>query len=166
MPKSTQLTDPSVALDGAAPAKSADTIRAKADALFRTACECCRQHQRYARLVALPGLEIEQRTARDIARLWDETLEAMTAAYEKCTQRAHPNGDDEAWWQRANALWHASREYIRRHALCEKESRRVEERSSARLGELQLDYELEASALLAMQQAIEAYKKVRPSAAV
>jgi hypothetical protein len=166
MPKSTQLTDSSPALDGASRPKPADAIRAKADALFRTACECCRQHQRYARLVALSALESEQRAARGVVRLWDETLEAMTDAYEKCTARAHPDGDDEAWWHRANALWHSSREYLRRHSVCERDSRRIEDRSTAKLGELQLDYELEASALLGLQQALDAYRKVRPDAVV
>ena len=166
MPKSQPVAGSPAVLNGEEPLSPIEAICAKADTLFRSACECCRQHERLARMVEISTVDAEQRTTTELVKLCDAALAKAAAAYEKCTARAHPNGDDEAWWQRANALWHASREYIRRHTMCEKESRRAEERSSARLGELQLDYELEASALLAMQQALEAYKKVRPSAAV
>jgi len=165
MPKSNQLADSFVALDAAAPTTlpdPAEVIRAKADALYRTASECCRQHERYAHLVAVSEIDAEQRAAREIVRVCDEALATMTAAYEKCTARAHPNGDHEAWWQRANALWHASREFIRRHSVCDRASRQLDDHSTAKLGELQLDYELEASALLSLQHAIDGYRKVRP----
>ena len=34
-----------------------------------------------------------------------------------------PEGDDEEWWRRANALWLASKEYLRRHGGCDAASR-------------------------------------------
>ena len=79
----------------------------------------------------------------------------------------HPDGADEAWWHRANALWHASREYARRHRGCDRAGRDMAgaQHSSDMLASLNIEYELEASALLALKHATEAYRKVRPEAA-
>ena len=167
MPKSKLLAEPRKAADADDlddPCSTVEAIRAKADALFRTAHECCRQHDRFARVVRLSAVAAEQRAASDLCALCDETLASAVTAYEQCTAREHPDGDDGAWWHKSNSLWHASREYLRRHAGCDRLSRRLAEHSSAKLGELQMEYELEASALLALQQATEAYRKVRPEA--
>lgn len=143
----------------------AATLCAKADALYRAAAECCRQHERIARLVAREAPDDEQRSAYAQVDHCDRALTAMTAAYEKCGARLHPDGDDEAWWKRANALWHASREYARRHVETERAGRAIgAAHAPETLGMLNVEYELEASALLALRQATAAYKKVRPHA--
>ena len=59
-------------------------------------------------------------------------------------------------------LWHASKEYIRRHASCEGMSKRVSKQSRTRLAELTLSFDLEASALLALRMAADAYRTTRP----
>lgn len=138
----------------------------KADALYRCAVECCRQHERLARLVERGALPAEQRAAQSLVRLADEALAELAAAYEKAASRAHPDGK-EPCWQAANALWMASREYARRHTTSERAGRGIGEngdRSSARLTELALDYDLEASALLLLKHATEQYRKARPDA--
>jgi len=164
MPKSQPVAGSPASPNGARPQPSVDAICAKADALFRAACECCRQHERQARMGEISSLDSEHRTATELVKLCDAALAEAAAAYEKCTARARPNGDDEAWWHRANGLWSASREYLRRNSESDRASRRIEPRSATKLGELQIDYELEASALLALQQAMEGYRKVRPGA--
>ena len=138
----------------------------RADALYRCAVECCRQHERLARLIDLGAHPTEQKATQKAVCLCDETLAEMTAAYEKAASRAHPAGEDGCW-HKANALWHASREFARRNRTCDLAARKLGERddhSSARLGELTVDYDLYASALLALRHACDAYKKVRPAA--
>ena len=167
MPKSKLLDTPRAAAaadDLDEPCSTVEAIRATADALFRTALECCRQHERFARVVRLSAVSTEQRAASALCEQCDEMLAACVTAYEQCTARVHPDGDHEAWWHKSNSLWHASREYLRRHAGCDRLSRSLAKPTSAKLGELHMEYELEASALLALQQATEAYRKVRPEA--
>lgn len=139
-------------------------LQLRADALYRCAVECCRQHERIARLLDKELTPIEQRIQGEIVALCDEALTEIATDYETCGARVHPTGEDEEWWRKANAIWLASREYIRRHRLSELVGRRASDQNPAKFGELQMDYELEASALLALQQAIGAYKKVRPEA--
>ncbi|HET7456469.1 MAG TPA: hypothetical protein VFJ74_02375 [Gemmatimonadaceae bacterium] len=146
-------------------AATATTLCAKADALYRAAVECCRQHERVARLVEREASDEEQRAAYAQVDHCDRALLEMSVAYEKCGARLHPDGDDEAWWKRANALWHASREYARRQGDSVRFNRSVGvDHEPEALGQLNIEYELEASALLALRQATEAYKKVRPHA--
>ncbi|HET9798753.1 MAG TPA: hypothetical protein VFP90_12210 [Gemmatimonadaceae bacterium] len=92
----------------------------------------------------------------------DGSLAELAQAYE--TAAAHMSqAKDEAWWHRANALWHASHEFCRRHAGCEGLSKKLSgKHSPERLTEMQLEYELEASALLALRHAAEAYRMTRP----
>jgi hypothetical protein len=137
----------------------------KADALYRCALECCRQHERLARLVELGALTAEQRAAQSLVRLADDALTELAAAYEKAAAKGHPDRS-EPCWNAANTLWMASREYARRHRTSERAGRGIGDggdHSTARLGELTLDYDLEASALLALRQATDVYRKVRPS---
>ncbi len=145
-------------------ASQTDALRLRADALYRCAVECARQHERIARLMDKELTPIEQRIQTEVARLCDEALTEIAADYEKCGARVHPTGDDELWWHKANALWLASREYVRRSRLSELVGRRTSDQTPAKFGEMQMDYELEASALLALQQALAAYKKARPAA--
>ncbi|MGZ8414824.1 MAG: hypothetical protein ACXWZS_12450 [Gemmatirosa sp.] len=138
----------------------------KADALYRCAVECCRQHERLARLVDRGALPAEQRAAQSLVRLADEALLELASAYEKAAAKWHPESKD-ACWQAANGLWMAGREYARRATTSDRAARNIGEtgdHSVARLTELALDYDLEASALLLLKQATEAYGKTRPDA--
>ena len=135
----------------------------RADALYRSAKECCRQHERFSQLVQLGALELEQRNAQQAVLASDAALEAITTAYEKCCSKGHP-GKEEEGWQRANALWLASRDYMRRQRTSERASKGMNHGDAARFAELAVDFDLEASALLALKQAAEGYRKVRPGA--
>jgi hypothetical protein len=137
----------------------------RADALYRCALEACRQHERMARLVRISACAAEQRAAAGLVALCDEALVELAALYERAAQRAHPDKHD-ACWHAANGLWLASREYARRTRTSRNAGRDIaEQHDAARLAELALDYDLEASALLLLRQATEAYRKARPDAA-
>jgi hypothetical protein len=139
------------------------TILEHADALYRAADECCRQHDRYAKVVERSGLDLEERAAHDLCHACDATLEKLVAAYERAAGPLKPVGNPD-WWHKANGLWHASREFIRRHAGCETMTSRLKKHSAEELGSMHTEWELEASALLAMRHACEAYRKSRPEA--
>lgn len=64
--------------------------------------------------------------------------------------------------QAANAMWLSAREYLRRHSIAERASRQIAQRDADTLGDLQMEYELEASALLGLKHATAAYQKLRP----
>ena len=136
----------------------------RADAIYRWTVETCHQHDRFARVLAQTVDAREVRAAQELVHLCDETLCAMLKAYEKEATQGRPAGDDE-WWHRANGLWHACREYVRRHDGCDRATRRTDLHSAEQLGALQVQYELEASALLALRHAADAYRKARPQAA-
>jgi hypothetical protein len=150
-------------MDGKSPAEA---LCCKADALYRAAAECCRQHERVARLLAKSSDEAEERAAHETLDHCDRTLAAMAESYARAGASMHADGDDEAWWHKANALWHASREFARRHLESDRASRRTSSKHApAALAHLNMDYELEASALLALRQAAEAYRRTRPELA-
>ena len=142
-------------------------VRSRADALYRAAIECCRQHDRSARLFGRSDPELEHKHADALCHMCDGSLAELAAEYEQAAAHVHPE-KDEAWWHKANALWHASREYERRHAGCEEMSKRLAAKrqgtmkSPSQLATMQVEYELEASALLALRHAAEAYRKTRP----
>ena len=139
------------------------TICDKADALFRSAAECCRQHRRYARLIEMNTDESEQRAALRLVASSDEQLAQAAEAYESsCMKMNGERGDD--WWHRANNLWHACREYARRHSMSDRASGEFRAHDANKLNSLNVEYELEASALLALQHAVDAYRKIRPEA--
>lgn len=144
------------------PAK-AGGLRERADALFRAACECHRQHTRHARLVERGAADYEQASALEMAYMCDDFLATALTAYEKAKGHSEAHADD-AWWHKGNMLWHASREYIRRHSSCDGMSKRLSRQSPNRLAELALSYDLEASALLALRMAADAYRSARPEA--
>jgi hypothetical protein len=140
-------------------------VRARADALYRGALECCRQHDRSAKLSGDSDEELERKHADALCAMCDGSLIELTAAYENAAKQLHPT-EDEAWWHKANSLWHASREYARRHAAVDDLGKRISTKhSSEQLGTMQMEYELEASALLALRHAAEAYRKTRPELA-
>ena len=137
----------------------------RADGLCRCALECCRQRERLAHLGRVGAIPAEQRASQTLVALCDDALADLVGAYERAADRAHPSRDD-ACWHAANGLWLASREFARRtrtSALAGRSMRDQGER--ARLTELALDYDLEASALLLLKQAAESYRRVRPEGA-
>ena len=168
MPK-TQPKGPSPSRGGASSQAAESPTAAlccKADALYRAAAECCRQHERVARLLAKSSDDGEEKAAYATLDHCDGVLAEMAGAYEKAAARAHPDGDDAGWWHRANTLWHASREFARRHGESDRAARRTSTaHGPVALAELNMEYELEASALLALRHAVDAYQKVRPTAA-
>jgi hypothetical protein len=140
-----------------------DELRAHADALYRTAMECSRQRERYARLVGRDVDGVEQELSFDLACRCDALLDRLVRGYEQAAERVTTPLDGD-WWHRANALWQASREYLRRHECADHDTRRLTGHSPERLGELRAVQDLEASALLALCFAAGAYRKVRPEA--
>ena len=95
----------------------------------------------------------------------DDSLREMTEAYSSAAANVTPDRE-EAWWHKANALWHAAREYSRHHAGCESMSRKVSgNHKPEQLVNMQMEYELQASAMLALRQAADAYCRTRPELA-
>jgi hypothetical protein len=166
MPKSTNSSAPGALAEPSAPeSTNHELVRARADQLFRAAAECCRQHERYSHLTERGVDDVELKGVFEVVALCDRLLCESGAAYEKASARTHPDGPDDEWWHLANALWMAAREYERRHDGCDHAARRVSAaHDSQKFAKLQIDYELEASALLSLKQAVEAYRKARPEA--
>lgn len=148
-----------------APANPMTLVRARADALYRAAVECCRQHDRSAKLFGSSDPELEHKHADAMCAMCDGSLAELAVEYEQAAATVHPT-EDEAWWHKANSLWHASREFARRHAGSDTLAKRISSKhSSSELTTMQMEYELEASALLALRHAAEAYRKTRPELA-
>jgi hypothetical protein len=139
-----------------------ECARVSADALYRAALDTWHHHERVSRLVGRPTIEAEHRTARDMCRVCDDALRTMVEAYEAHTRGLQPDGDDADWWHKANALWHAAREYVRRHAGCDRLAARGSPHSPEDLADIVVEYDLEASAVLALRHAAEAYRRTRP----
>jgi hypothetical protein len=149
----------------AAPKDPMALVSSRADALYRGAVECCRQHDRAARISNAEEPELEHKHVDALCAMCDGSLAELADAYHEAAGQIHPDRD-EAWWHKANALWHASREYARRHAGCDAMAKRISSKHSAsELASMQMEYELEASALLALRQAAEAYRRTRPELA-
>ncbi len=134
-----------------------------ADALFRSAIEACRQHERVARCSGRGCTEDELKEMAELCEIGHRHLAARTVAWEKAAGEGQVNRDDP-YWHAANTLWHASREYARRHNSCDALTTKVSRRSTDALGALTLEYELEASALLALNHAVSGYRKLRNNA--
>jgi hypothetical protein len=149
--------------DGTIELSPLEAAQVKADAMLRAALECCHQHDRYARLVTRAALEAEHRAADEMCAVSTSVLLQTAEWYGEAARGLHVNGSpDEAWWHRANALWHASTEYARRQTCCDRSPTRSPKHTREALGDLVLQYDLEASAVLALRQAADAYRKVRP----
>jgi hypothetical protein len=140
-------------------------VRDAADALFRAAMECCHQHDRTSRVHAKSAVAEEVAAAQSACEHCDEVLRTLSTAYEQTTAEVHPTGADERLWHCANGLWLASKEYLRRNGGCDAASKEFKEHGPGRLNDLHAEYELEASALLALRHAAESYKQARPTAA-
>lgn len=137
-------------------------VRVRADALYRAAIECCRQHDRAAKLSEDDEPELEHKHLDAMCAMCDGSLAELSEAYTKAAGHVLPDRE-EAWWHKANALWHASREYARRHAGCDTLGKGVSaKRRAGQLVGMQMEYELEASALLGLRHAADAYLKTRP----
>lgn len=158
MPKSKQSVIPG---DGAESLSAVDCALVTADALYRAALDTWHHHERLSRLVGRPTIEIEHRVAREMCSLCDEALGDMVAAYELAAKGLHPEGEHADPWHKANALWLASREYLRRHAGCDQLTRRIGAHSADQLGTMVVEFDLEASSVLALKHAAEAYRRTR-----
>lgn len=138
-------------------------LEAAADALYRSAVEAARQHERVAKLNERGAHHSEMQEATELCAVCHRHLTARTELYEASAaggKGQHP----EPFWHAANAMWHAARDYNRRHVDADATAGKIGKHSSDKLGALALDFELEASALLALRNAMAAYKKVRPDA--
>jgi hypothetical protein len=145
-----------------APADPVASLRARADALYRAAIECCRQHDRAAKLFGSSDPELEHKHADALCAMCDGSLAELSKAYENAASHVQIDKDAE-WWHKANSMWHASREFARRHAGCDALSKRISaNHPPEQLANMQMEYELEASSLLALRQAAEGYRKTRP----
>ncbi len=142
---------------------TADSPLAAADALGRTSAETCRQHERLARLMALGVSQSELAAAYAMVDTIDLALAECVRDFEKCCAKT-PVSDDPELRQRANALFIAARDYLRRHSIAEKESHQLAHHDAEKLGVLKFEYELEASAMLSLRQATAAVAKIRPEA--
>jgi hypothetical protein len=140
-----------------------DPLTDAADALFRSAVEACRQHERVARCSGRGCSDDELKEMAELCDMGHRHLAARTAAWETAAAAGRGKSND-AFWHGANALWHASREYARRHHACDAMTTKVSRRSTDALGALTLEYELEASALLALTHAVTGYRKLRSDA--
>lgn len=139
-----------------------DAIRRVADALCRAASECAHQHDRFARLLEEESsLPAEELAVQEICGMCDHSIAELAAEYERNASGVQPPEQTE-WWRRANALWQASRDYARRHRLCDEMTRQLRGKHTPQeLWQLEIEFELEASALLGLRQACDAYRKAR-----
>jgi hypothetical protein len=138
-------------------------IPAAADALFRAAVEACRQHRRYASLVEAAVEDTELDTVLPVVALCDRVLLDSCTDYGRLCQNAGKHADD-AWWHRANMLWHSAREHIRHQYISDKLSRPRTRHSAEAFSDMLFENALEASALFALRRALDDYRKVRPEA--
>jgi hypothetical protein len=146
-------------------APRAPTPRELADALYRAASESCRQHSRYACVVEHDTLTVEQLAAAEAVELADQLLEDVAEKYERAASEM-PRSPKEAWWHQANVLWLASREWLRHRDAGDGMTRAIRRHGVDELEVLTVEFMLEGSALLALRQAAEAYRKSRPEAEI
>lgn len=142
---------------------TADGPLAAADALGRTSAETCRQHERLARLMELGVSQSELAAAYAMVDTIDLALAECVKDFEKCCAKS-PVSDDAELKQKANTLWLAARDYLRRHSIAEKASRQLTQHDAETLGVIKFEFELEASAMLALRQATAAMARIRPQA--
>ncbi|MEI6739423.1 MAG: hypothetical protein WCK74_03845 [Gemmatimonadaceae bacterium] len=131
-----------------------------ADALGRTAAETCRQHERLSKLTELGVAAAELAAAVAMVDTIDLALAEAVQEFERVCDTV-PVSDQVETRQKANALWLAAREYLRRHSIAERAAEQLSQHDAEELGVLKFEYELEASALLALRQATTAFMKQR-----
>lgn len=135
---------------------------AVADALARAASESCRQHERLHGVMTSGSPEVELEGIAAIAEACDAHVRTLVTAFEGAAPGVWA---DDAQRKAAGALYMASREFVRRHDDCDLAERELKRHSAQKLTELHAEFELQASALLALRQAVTAYRKQRPDAA-
>lgn len=148
---------------GSLAVKEQDSLQCAADNLLRSASECCRQQARIGRVLDLQCGEEELEAVIEVSVLCVRILAESCERYAALGSGSR-DGLDEATWHAANTLWHASREYARRHDSCNVKSAQMSRHSANHLGELAVEYELKASAVLALRYAVDEYAKLRPDA--
>lgn len=137
-------------------------VEAAADALYRSAAEAARQHERVTKLNERGAHHSEMAEATTLREVSHRHLRARAELYEVAASVGKgDHGDD--YWHAANALWHAARDYCRRAGEGDEAAGKLKKHSSEQLNALAMDYELEGSALLAMRNTMAAYKKLRPN---
>lgn len=148
--------------------KSASTVtgefvpgHAVADALARAAAESCRQHERLHAVMSGGSPEVELQGIAAVAEACDAHVASLVGAYEQSTPGSFA---DESQRKAASALYMASREFVRRHDGTNLAERALKRHSAQKLAELHTEFELQASALLALRQAVQAYQKLRTAA--
>jgi len=149
--------------NGARAATEQPTLQCAADNMFRSAVECCRQQARIGRVLDLKCCDDELEAVIEVSVLCVGHLAAACERY-RALGNGSRDGLDEITWHGANGIWQAAREYTRRHNACNVKSAKMSRHSTAQLGELAVEYELKASAVLALRYAVEQYQKARPSA--
>lgn len=154
MPTSTKAPKPSVHTTGEFVAG-----HLVADALARAAAESCRQHERLDLVMRGGSPHVELEGVATVAEACDAHVAALVAAYEGATPSTFA---DEGQRKAAGTLYMASREFVRRHDGCNLAERELKRHSAQKLAELHTEFELQASALLALRQAVTAYRKLRP----
>lgn len=143
--------------------KELASLQCAADNMLRSASECCRQQARIGRVLDLECGEEELEAVIEVSVLCVRILAESCERYSAVGSGSR-DGLDEPTWHAANTLWHASREYARRHHSCNVKSAQMSRHSANHLGELAVEYELKASAVLALRYAVEQYQKIRPTA--
>jgi len=143
--------------------KEQAALQCAADNLLRSASECCRQQARIGRVLDLQCGEEELEAVIEVSVLCVRILAESCERYAAVGSGSR-DGLDEATWHAANTLWHASREYARRHHSCNVKSAQMSRHSANHLGELAVEYELKASAVLALRYAVDEYARLRPDA--
>lgn len=156
-------TSPVATTESAQTATDPDAFPCR-DALGRTAAEACRQHERMSRLIELGVSNDELAAAQAMVDTIDLALEESVQEFEKKCAKS-PSAVSADVRQAANAMWLAAREYLRRLSIAERASRQIRQGSES-LSDLHFEYEMEASALLALKQATSNYQKLRPASRV
>lgn len=99
----------------------------------------------------------------DVAEMCEAQLADRTTSYETIAELGRGK-ESEEWWHASNTLWHACREYSRRHDASNGAASRRRRHGAEELKEISLEYELELSARMAVKQALEKYAALRPEA--
>ncbi len=154
----------SSANSGSLAVKEQPSLQCVADNMFRSAAECCRQQARIGRVLDQKCVDEELEAVIEVSVLCVRILSDACERYHAVGSGSR-DGLDEATWHAANSIWQAAREYTRRHHACNVKSAKMSRHSATQLGELAVEYELKASAVLALRYAVEQYQKARPTAA-
>lgn len=131
-------------------------VKDAGDALYRSAVECCHQHERIAALIKLEADDHEFAAAWDMADLAEQQMGLRTSGYEEFAA-AGRGVESEEWWRSANALWMACREYSRRYSASAVAASRRKRHTEKEFAEIAVEYELEVSARMAVKQALKGY---------